>query len=137
MLSSQHFCYCFFFLIIRRPPRSTRTATLFPYTTLFRSYVRGIIGSYDQREIEGALNLPIVQDRVALRVAGQVRRREGFVKNLSGGPRFSDVHQNSFRASLLVEPFDGFSNTTTIDYFKPEEHPAGTTPLGVDRKSGV
>src|SRR3546814_15038326 len=27
----------FFFLVIRRPPRSTRTDTLFPYTTLFRS----------------------------------------------------------------------------------------------------
>src|SRR3546814_13309848 len=32
-------CYSlmFFFLMIRRPPRSTRTDTLFPYTTLFRS----------------------------------------------------------------------------------------------------
>src|SRR3546814_14265895 len=29
--------FCFFFLMIRRPPRSTRTDTLFPYTTLFRS----------------------------------------------------------------------------------------------------
>src|SRR3546814_15525042 len=29
-----------FFLIIRRPPRSTRTDTLFPYTTLFRSAER-------------------------------------------------------------------------------------------------
>src|SRR3546814_13799964 len=29
----------FFFLMIRRPPRSTRTDTLFPYTTLFRSPV--------------------------------------------------------------------------------------------------
>src|SRR3546814_14240696 len=28
---------CFFCLMIRRPPRSTRTDTLFPYTTLFRS----------------------------------------------------------------------------------------------------
>src|SRR3546814_5432308 len=28
---------CFFFLMSRRPPRSTRTDTLFPYTTLFRS----------------------------------------------------------------------------------------------------
>src|SRR3546814_5405599 len=28
-----------FFLMIRRPPRSTRTDTLFPYTTLFRSFV--------------------------------------------------------------------------------------------------
>src|SRR3546814_8696139 len=30
-------CYSFVFLMIRRPPRSTRTDTLFPYTTLFRS----------------------------------------------------------------------------------------------------
>src|SRR3546814_16467747 len=31
--------FIFFFLRIRRPPRSTRTDTLFPYTTLFRSWV--------------------------------------------------------------------------------------------------
>src|SRR3546814_12063031 len=31
----------FFFLMIRRPPRSTRTDTLFPYTTLFRSGAGG------------------------------------------------------------------------------------------------
>src|SRR3546814_20511970 len=30
-------CLVVFFLMIRRPPRSTRTDTLFPYTTLFRS----------------------------------------------------------------------------------------------------
>src|SRR3546814_11120264 len=43
-LFSSHVLYCssvsvslFFFLMIRRPPRSTRTDTLFPYTTLFRS----------------------------------------------------------------------------------------------------
>src|SRR3546814_1780252 len=35
-LSSLH-PFFFFFLMIRRPPRSTRTDTLFPYTTLFRS----------------------------------------------------------------------------------------------------
>src|SRR3546814_11788919 len=31
------FMYVFFFVMIRRPPRSTRTDTLCPYTTLFRS----------------------------------------------------------------------------------------------------
>src|SRR3546814_1800857 len=35
-----------FFLMIRRPPRSTRTDTLFPYTTLFRS-PKGVI--YEHR----------------------------------------------------------------------------------------
>src|SRR3546814_1788234 len=35
----------FFFLMRRRPPRSTRTDTLFPYTTLFRS-IRVRVGRY-------------------------------------------------------------------------------------------
>src|SRR3546814_4772935 len=36
----------FFFLMLRRPPRSTRTDTLFPYTTLFRSeFVVSIISA--------------------------------------------------------------------------------------------
>src|SRR3546814_11093569 len=40
-----HSCMCllvFFFLMLRRPPRSTLTATLFPYTTLFRSTPSGV-----------------------------------------------------------------------------------------------
>src|SRR3546814_6022249 len=38
--------YFLFFLMIRRPPRSTRTDTLFPYTTLFRSQtLLGVTGS--------------------------------------------------------------------------------------------
>src|SRR3546814_6547952 len=32
-----------FFLMIRRPPRSTRTDTLFPYTTLFRSHLEDLM----------------------------------------------------------------------------------------------
>src|SRR3546814_10623169 len=38
----------FFFLMMRRPPRSTRTDTLFPYTTLFRSNTaRGAVVDVD------------------------------------------------------------------------------------------
>src|SRR3546814_17056084 len=35
-------CSIVFLLMIRRPPRSTRTDTLFPYTTLFRSHQGGV-----------------------------------------------------------------------------------------------
>src|SRR3546814_4004103 len=37
MICASYLKYCVFFLMIRRPPRSTRTDTLFPYTTRFRS----------------------------------------------------------------------------------------------------
>src|SRR3546814_18308683 len=51
-------CY-FFFLMIRRPPRATRTDTLFPYTTLFRSLLPmltlGIPGSPTAAVLLGGL----------------------------------------------------------------------------------
>src|SRR3546814_15255349 len=46
----------FFFLMIRRPPRSTRTDTLFPYTTLFRSVCRACRPS-QRPDGQGLLNL--------------------------------------------------------------------------------
>src|SRR3546814_14146134 len=44
----------FFFLIIRRPPRSTRTDTLFPYTTLFRSKPRPLRAALRGRPLDRA-----------------------------------------------------------------------------------
>src|SRR3546814_1945155 len=50
----------YFFLMIRRPPRSTRTDTLFPYTTLFRSvlfgHAAGTVPFYRQRFAEAGVD---------------------------------------------------------------------------------
>src|SRR3546814_1876658 len=43
--------------MIRRPPRSTRTDTLFPYTTLFRSAARSA-ASADGQSVAGARRWP-------------------------------------------------------------------------------
>src|SRR5690606_23810695 len=59
----------------------------------FGGYVRGAFGTKDYRSYEGAVNVPIVEDKVALRVAGQVRRQDGLAKNLSGGRDFDDIDQ--------------------------------------------
>src|SRR3546814_8004972 len=40
-----------FFLMIRRPPRSTRTDTLFPYTTLFRSAAKPLDIGDERRRV--------------------------------------------------------------------------------------
>src|SRR3546814_2571923 len=43
--------------MIRRPPRSTRTDTLFPYTTLFRSNLRAfVLSAYDQASLGSRLS---------------------------------------------------------------------------------
>src|SRR3546814_9943584 len=50
--------------MIRRPPRSTRTDTLFPYTTLFRSLHDDLLGGLrgDAAEVDGR---QVIDDEVA------------------------------------------------------------------------
>src|SRR3546814_9765185 len=69
---------CIFFLMIRRPPRSTRTDTLFPYTTLCRSLNKGI-----------AMTSP----RIAFIGAGNM------AASLIGGLRAKGVAADAIRAS--------------------------------------
>lgn len=91
----------------------------------FGGYIEGTYGRFDYRELEGALNIPIIPDKMALRVAGQMRRQDGRTKNLNGGPDFDNVHQDSVRASLLIEPTDWIKSLTIVDYFRANERAGG------------
>src|SRR3546814_1796307 len=51
--------------MIRQPPRSTRTDTLFPYTTLFRSAARHLPGRADRHLLGGAVPLRRVERNTA------------------------------------------------------------------------
>src|SRR3546814_15148536 len=95
MLSIIHLCltnsYYFFFLMIRRPPRSTRTDTLFPYTTLFRS----AIDRFDRQRRIG-----ISADMADGLTSGQGIARIlqlGSVKNLPAGVRIEATDRKSTR----------------------------------------
>src|SRR3546814_6503257 len=90
----------FFFLMIRRPPRSTRTDTLFPYTTLFRSARRA------ERRIErivgsvlgivapvGAAEIDVPARGFAAQATGELE--VGFLQRVEGcetiGINFEDI----------------------------------------------
>src|SRR3546814_4380128 len=70
MISELHF---FFFVMIRRPPRSTRTDTLFPYTTLFRSLQQEIATADTKQRLED-LYAPYKPKR---RTRAQIAREAG------------------------------------------------------------
>src|SRR3546814_19093658 len=63
-----------YFLMIRRPPRSTRTDTLFPYTTLFRSRGAHARGPRLQHRRPGAV--PALRLRAGRRAEELLLRRE-------------------------------------------------------------
>lgn len=91
----------------------------------FGGYIESTYGSFNYRDIEGAINIPIVDEKVALRVAGQIRRQNPRTSSLDGGPGFDNINQDAARVSLLVKPTDNFKNTTIAEYYKQDQLDAG------------
>ncbi|WP_371433404.1 TonB-dependent receptor [Novosphingobium sp.] len=81
-------------------------------------YVQGSYGSYNSVIGEAAINLPIVDGKVALRVSGQYQKRDGWTKNIGVGNAADDLDSRAIRGSLLLEPVEGFKNTTIVDYYR-------------------
>ncbi len=91
----------------------------------FEGYAQATYGRYDYREVQGAVNIPIIADKVAFRAAGQIRRQDPRTIAFDGGPGFDNAHQDSFRLSLLLEPIEGLKSTTVYEYFKGDELAGG------------
>src|SRR3546814_4935366 len=93
--------WCFFFLMIRRPPRSTRTDTLFPYTTLFRSRAQDL--SKEPRNVRSLRRL-----RRPLRRHGDLPRlpRRGRHRRAHGGrsvfARRSEEHTSELQSLMRI-----------------------------------
>ena len=84
-------------------------------TDQFGGYVVGRIGNFDARHLEGALNLPL-GEIAALRVAGQIQRRDGFQRNLFRDERLGEVRRENVRVSLSLRPSDSLTNDFVADY---------------------
>ena len=97
----------------------------------FEGYVRASYGNYDYKDLEAAINIPIAGDRVALRVAGKLSRRDGYTRVIGAGGDADDMHQDSFRASLLLQPTDRIRNTTVFDWFEADEVGPGAVLSGL------
>lgn len=83
-------------------------------TRNFGGYLRAGIGNYDNRELEGALNLPVTGG-IALRFAGKLRKRDGFQNNLLTGTHPNSIDSKTGRVSLLIAPpASGLRNVTVF-----------------------
>ena len=108
-------------------------------TDQFGGYVQVQVGDYDDRELQAALNLPIFEDKVMLRVSGSYARREGYTKDvgpLFGGKDYDNVGYESFRAELLLRPIDALENYTIYRYYHSSDHGPGTSLIAFNPAAG-
>lgn len=82
----------------------------------FGGYVTGWYGNYDDRKFEGAVNIPLVDNVLAIRAAGFYQKRDGYQVNLLDNTRLGNVDNQSGRLSISFTPGSVFRNETMIQY---------------------
>jgi iron complex outermembrane receptor protein len=72
----------------------------------FEGYVRASYGNYNTRDVEGAVNLPVVDDVLAVRVSGLYQERDPYVDNAYTGQkdRYEGFQELAGRAQVLFTP---------------------------------
>ncbi|EIZ79585.1 putative outer membrane salicin receptor [Novosphingobium sp. Rr 2-17] len=109
------------------------------------------VGNYDLRHYTAALNVPIVQDKIALRISGNYFDRDGYeTHNLERGDQGYNggaLTNTDYRAKLLVKPIDdvslllgfagqdnkAYSSGTTLTQESPDTFSKSYSPVGAGK----
>ncbi|HEY0959726.1 MAG TPA: TonB-dependent receptor [Novosphingobium sp.] len=94
---------------VSAPSGAITLTTKRPDLTEFGGYVDVLLNDQDRRYINGAINVPIISDVLALRVAGASDRNEGNGVRSYFSTTKPSVRTDAVRASLRFEPSEDFS----------------------------
>lgn len=104
-----------------------------PDVTEFGGFVNASYGNFDEVSLQGAVNMPIVQDTLALRVTGAFRQRDGFLSVVDRTGRevgdTNDVDQWLVRGQLGWDTESGLRGRIIADYSKSQSSCCGAIEL--------
>ncbi len=84
-------------------------------TNNLEGYVQTTFGNYGDKENEFALNVPIVDDKLLVRVAGQMQQRDGYTKDLQTGVDLDNRNYYAWRVGVTFRPTDDIENYLLYD----------------------
>jgi len=90
-------------------------------TDQFEAMASGEVGNYQERRFEGMLNLPIVDDRLDLRVAGEWTKRNGYTTNELTGNSVDGRDLWSGRATVAWKPTAKLQTTLMWEHFSEDD----------------
>ena len=86
---------------------------------------QALYGSYNQKRFEAMGNMPIVEDKLALRVAAYYNKRDGYVDNDVRGEAQKIIDTQAARAKLLWEPTSDLSIIASLQYDRIRDNGQG------------
>ena len=99
--------------------------------------IEGTYGSFNRIDAKGYVNIPIVSDRVALRISGSSIHRDGYVKRLVDGGTEGNRNADSIRAKLRIKATDDLTIDIGGDYTRARENSAPSKLIAVGNAPGI
>src|SRR6185437_4525678 len=90
-------------------------------TDQFEAMASGEIGNYHQRRFEGMLNIPIVDDRLDVRLAGEWTKRQGYSVNALTNQRIDGRDLWSMRATIGWRPAESLQAYLVWEHFSEND----------------
>jgi iron complex outermembrane receptor protein len=100
-----------------------------PTTDAFAGSVNAELGNYDRRYITGFLNVPLT-NTLAVRVAGQIRRRDGWLREVNSGVGLGSEHANGWRVSIQWQPTSALTNDLIVGGLDARNRNTGGATFG-------
>lgn len=101
----------------------------------FSTRIRAEAGNYNDRAYEAVVNVPLVSDRLLLRVGGQSVERDGYTKDVITGKDYDDKNYWTGRLGLTLRIGDNIENTLMSYYTERDENGTGVVFEGLNRSS--
>jgi iron complex outermembrane receptor protein len=95
-------------------------------TDNFEGYLRTSFGNYADKEVEGAVNIPVVTDKLLVRIAGQMQQRDGYTQDLTTGKDLDNANYYAWRIGVTLRPTDDFHNYFLYDGYWQDTNGTGT-----------
>jgi iron complex outermembrane receptor protein len=87
----------------------------------FEAMISGDVGNYNERRLEGMLNVPITDDWMSLRVAGEWTKRQGYTFDETTGQRVDGRDLWSGRITLGMKPSEHFQAYLIWEHFNEDD----------------
>jgi iron complex outermembrane receptor protein len=94
-------------------------------TNNFGGWIKGEIGNYARRYVEGAVNIPVIEDKLLVRVVGAFHDRDGYTRDVVWNKDRDDEHWYSGRIGITFKPTETIENYTMIYGAKSSNNGSG------------
>ncbi len=105
-------------------------------TDQFEAMISADVGNYKERRLEGMVNIPITDDRLDLRVAGEWTKRDGYTFNETTGERVDGRDLWSGRVTLGMKPSEHLQTYLIWEHFSEDDDRERSTKQLCDSDPG-